>query len=252
MAPSPGHARRDHRPQEIDDEQIGGWGLAPRPVVADAGYGDCTEFRLELEADTLPYVLAVKAATSAYPADAEPVSPPYSGRGRPPVPRYADTPSTLAALARGAGRRALRRVTWRRGARQGPGNPTAAMTSRFLALRVRPANRDTPRGGDGTLPECWLTAAWPPGAPEPTDYWLSNSPSTPRCGNRSGSRRSAGASGTTSASSKTASACTTSKAAATSAGTDTSPSPRWPRRSSPRCATTQKPLCRPDPLRRPP
>jgi SRSO17 transposase len=158
------------------DEQDGGWGLDPRPVIGDAGYGDCTEFRLGLEARALPYVLAVKATTSAHPADAEPMTPPYSGRGRPPVPRYPDAPSTLAALALAAGRRALRRVTWRHGTRNGPGNPTAAMTSRFLALRVRPANREIPRGPDGSLPECWLLAEWPAGAVEPTDYWLSNLP----------------------------------------------------------------------------
>jgi SRSO17 transposase len=163
-------------PQGIGDEQTGGWGLDPRPVVADAGYGDCTEFRRELDARDLPYVLAVKATTSAYPAQAEPVTPPYTGRGRPPVPRYRDAPSTLAALALAAGRRALRRVTWRHGTRRTAGNPTAAMASRFLALRVRPANRDIPRAPDGTLPECWLIAQWPPGASEPTDYWLSTLP----------------------------------------------------------------------------
>ena len=32
------------------EERAGGWGLHRQPVVADAGYGDCTEFRLELEA----------------------------------------------------------------------------------------------------------------------------------------------------------------------------------------------------------
>ena len=158
------------------DEQAGGWGLRRRPVVADAGYGDATEFRLGLEARGLPYVLAVKATTSAYPAEAQPVTRPYRGRGRPPVPRYPDAASTLAALTLAAGRRALRRVTWRHGTRKGPSNPTAAMTSRFLALRVRPANRDIPRAPDGTLPECWLIAEWPPGAAEPTDYWLSSLP----------------------------------------------------------------------------
>ena len=50
------------------------------------------------------------------------------------------------------------------------------MRSRFLALRVRPANRDIPRADDGTLPECWLIAEWPTGKTEPTDYWLSNLP----------------------------------------------------------------------------
>jgi len=158
------------------EERAGGWGLHRQPVVADAGYGDCTEFRLELEARGLPYVVAVKATTSAYPAEAEPVTPPYRGRGRPPVPRYRQNPSTLAALALGAGRRALRRVTWRHGTRKTAGNPTAAMTSRFLALRVRPANRDIPRGADGALPECWLIAEWPAGHAEPTDYWLSTLP----------------------------------------------------------------------------
>jgi SRSO17 transposase len=97
------------------DEQAGGWGLDPRPVVADAGYGDCTEFRRGLDARGLPYVLALKATTSAYPADAEPVTPPDGCSGRPPVPRYRDTPSTLAALALTAGRRARHRVTWRHG-----------------------------------------------------------------------------------------------------------------------------------------
>jgi hypothetical protein len=105
------------------------------------------------------------------------VIPPYGGRGRPPVPRYRDGPSILVALAVAAGRRQLRRVTWRHGSRKGPGNPTAAMTSRFLALRVRPANRDIPRAPDSTLPECCLIAEWPPGAAKSTGYWLSTTAS---------------------------------------------------------------------------
>ena len=158
------------------DEVTGGWGLAGRPVVADAGYGDTTEFRLALDQRGLPYVLAVKGTTSAYPADTVPVTPPDSGRGRPPTPRYRDDPTNLAALALAAGCRALRRATWRHGSRKHARNPTAAMASRFLALRVRPANRDIPRDTDGTLPECWLIAQWPAGKPEPTDYWLSTMP----------------------------------------------------------------------------
>ena len=50
------------------------------------------------------------------------------------------------------------------------------MTSHFLAIRVRPANRDIPRTADRSLPDCWLLAEWPPQAGEPTDYWLSNLP----------------------------------------------------------------------------
>ncbi len=153
-----------------------GWGLPGRTTVADAGYGDITEFRLGLQARGLPYVVAVKPTTSAYPADAVPTTAAYSGRGRPPTPRYRNDPTNLAGLALAAGRGALRRVTWRHGSRKTTHNPTAAMRSRFLALRVRPANREIPRGADGSLPECWLIAEWPPGKPEPTDYWLSNLP----------------------------------------------------------------------------
>ena len=69
-----------------------------------------------------------------------------------------------------------RQVTWRQGTKATKDNPDAAMTSWFLAIRVRPANRDIPRAADGSLPECWLVAEWPPHADEPTDYWLSNLP----------------------------------------------------------------------------
>jgi SRSO17 transposase len=161
---------------EHGTEPTGGWGLAKLPVVSDSGYGDITEFRLGLHERGLGYVVAVKPTTSAYPADAVPTAPTYTGRGRPPLPRYRDEPTNLAGLALAAGRGALRRVTWRHGSRKNAHNPTAAMRSRFLALRVRPANREIPRHPDGGLPECWLIAEWPPGTPEPTDYWLSNLP----------------------------------------------------------------------------
>ena len=154
----------------------GGWGLARLPAVADAGYGDVTGFRLGLQERDLRYVVAVKGTTSAYPVDAVPTAPAYNGRGRPPTPRYRDDPSNLTVLALAAGRDALQPITWRHGSRKDPDNPTAAMRSHFLALRVRPANHDIPRDTDGSLPECWLIAEWPDDKTEPTDYWLSNLP----------------------------------------------------------------------------
>src|SRR3954453_3433347 len=110
------------------------------------------------------------------PTRPAPCAPPYAGRGRPPTPRYRDEPTSLTGLALAAGRRALHQVTWRHGTRKNARNPTAAMRSRFLALRVRPANRDIPCNPDGSLDECWLLVEWPPGESEPTDYWLSNLP----------------------------------------------------------------------------
>lgn len=158
------------------DQMTGPWGLPKLPVTADCAYGDATAFRLGLQERGFTYVLAVTPIASAHPHDAVPAQPPYSGRGRPPKPCYPDRPSNLAKLAKAAGRGACRQVTWRRGTRKSKTNPEATMRSRFLAIRVRPANHEIPRGQDGSLPECWLIAEWPPGEPEPTDYWLSNLP----------------------------------------------------------------------------
>jgi SRSO17 transposase len=160
---------------EMIDELIE-WGRIPPTTVADAGYGDATAFRLSLTERGIDYVVAVKGSTSAFPGDAVPETPPYSGRGRQPAPRYPGPAASCKDLVLAAGRKALRTVTWRRGGKADPTNPTAAMRSRFAALRLRPANRDIPRADDGTLPELWLLAEWPAGADEPTDYWLSTLP----------------------------------------------------------------------------
>jgi SRSO17 transposase len=156
------------------DQMTGEWGLPKLPVVGDSGYGDATEFRLGLEERGFEYVLEVDPTASAYPHDAVPVTPTYSGRGRPPAPGYPSKPVSLRELALAAGRGALRQVTWRHGTKTSADNPNAAMRSRFLAIRVRPANRNIPRHDDGSLPDCWLIAEWPPGEPGPVKYWLSN------------------------------------------------------------------------------
>jgi SRSO17 transposase len=170
-----------HRPKwemalEMIDE-LTDWGRTPVPVVADAGYGELTAFRLGLTERHIPYVVAVKATTTAHPGDAVPTQAPRTpGRGRPPALGYPDKPASLKELARAAGSAATEPVTWRQGTKTSPENPTAAMTSRFLTLRVRPANRDIPRAEGGSLPECWLLVEWPTDTAEPTDYWLSTLP----------------------------------------------------------------------------
>ena len=85
----------------------GGWGVleeitsagGARPVVvADAGYGDNTTFRLELEARGWRYVVAVKGTTSARPHGAVPGTLAYGGMGRPSVPRSRARPLSLRQL----------------------------------------------------------------------------------------------------------------------------------------------------------
>jgi SRSO17 transposase len=166
------------------DELAGqdGWGVAGPVtggggpvVVADAGYGEGPAFRLELDRRGWRYVIAVKGATSARPHDAVPATLAYGGLGRPSVPRYRTAPVSLRQLAIAHADQA-RQVTWRQGTKATKGNPTAAMTSHFVAIRVRPASRRILRTADGSLPECWLLAEWPPEADEPAGYWLSTLP----------------------------------------------------------------------------
>ena len=151
-------------------DELRGWGLVPPVVLGDAAYGDITEFRIGLQERELSYVLDVKGSTSAISEDAVPQQPSYSGAGRPPGARYRPPFATLAELALAAGDAAAEEVCWREGTR-------GSMNSRFLALRVRPANVKLRRADPGgELPVCWLLVEWPTGKDAPSDYWLSNLP----------------------------------------------------------------------------
>jgi len=154
------------------DELIG-WGITPPVIIGDGAYGDTTEFRSGLEQRGLDYLLDVKAGASAYAEQVKPEQPPRRpGRGRPPSVRYRQDPSSLRQLALNAGKKAALSVTWREGTR-------GKMSSRFLALRVRPANIDLRRQAHRTgeeLPLRWLICEWPAKEAEPTKYWLSNLP----------------------------------------------------------------------------
>lgn len=162
----------------------GGWGVleeittagGARPVMAaDIGYGDNALFRQELTARGWQYAVAVKGSTTAHDGGAVPETRPYGGRGQPPKPACPDPPVTLRQLAL-AHATQVQPVTWRQGTKTSKDNPAAAMTSWFLAIRVRPASRHIPRTADRSLPACWLLAEWPPGAEEPCGYWLSTLP----------------------------------------------------------------------------
>ena len=151
-------------------DELRGWGLEPPVVLGDAAYGDVTELRAGLPERGIDYVLDVKGQTSALPESAERERPQGSGRGRPPTARYRRPFDSLAGLARAAGEDACVEVQWREGTK-GP------LASRFLVLRVRPANVKLRRTNpDGELPVCWLLAEWPEGKQAPTDFWLSNLP----------------------------------------------------------------------------
>jgi SRSO17 transposase len=153
-------------------DELAGWGITPPVILSDGAYGDITEFRCGLQERELSYVLDVKGGTSAYLEEVGPERPDWKGKGRPPKPRYRETPCSLKALALAAGEQAAVTISWREGTR-------GKMTSRFLALRVRPANiklRNHANRHGEQLAVCWLICEWPPNENEPTKYWLSDLP----------------------------------------------------------------------------
>lgn len=149
----------------------------PRGVVlADAGYGNNTAFRDGITTLGLVYAVGIQPSTSVWLIDEALRSDSVArrGTGRPPRQRARDEhhqPVSAEALAREIGRTRFRTITWRQGTR-------APLTSRFYALRVRPAHRDYRL--EEFRAEEWLLIEWPGGQSEPTKYWLSTMPaSTP-------------------------------------------------------------------------
>jgi SRSO17 transposase len=164
--------RVHHRPkwQLVLDmlDELGGWGLWPPVLLADCGYGEVGEFRGGLDDRQVPYVVEVRADTSAYPEQVHPTVVPSKGRGRRPRRRYHDQPSSLTELAMAAGQQACVELIWRRGSK-------GLQRGRFLRLRVRPAGvtpRRLARQGGTELPVRWLLVEWPKGKATPVKMLL--------------------------------------------------------------------------------
>jgi SRSO17 transposase len=148
-------------------------GIKADTVLADAGYGNDTDFRDGITEIGFAYAVGINPSTTLWPPGMEPLPPKkWSGRGRPPSAIRRDgeqQPVSAKQLALDLPKKAWRRVTWREGT-------NTELTSRFAAVRVRPAHRDyqrsTPR------PEEWCLIEWPVDEPEPTKYFLSTLPAT--------------------------------------------------------------------------
>lgn len=148
-------------------------GVPEGAVLADAAYGNDHGFRSAITAEGLCYVMGVLSTTSVWPPGALPLAAKeWSGRGRPASRLRRDEthrPVSVKALAMSVQARSFKKVTWREGTNE-------ALSSRFAAVRVRPAHRDE----DRTTPHAalWLLIEWPKGDAEPAKYWLSTLPET--------------------------------------------------------------------------
>jgi SRSO17 transposase len=140
-------------------------------VLADAGYGDETAFRDGITDLGMLYAVGIRPATTVWAPGTAPLPPkPWVGRGIRPTRLRREPghePVAVKALAMALPVDAYGTVTWREGT-------NTQLTSRFAALRVRPAHRDYL--GTEMRPEEWLLIEWPEGETEPTKYFLSTAP----------------------------------------------------------------------------
>ena len=124
-------------------------GVPGEVVLADAAYGDNSEFRSGVRLYGLDYAVGVSSTITVHLVNA-------SGSHR------ADTTSAKN-LARKLKKKAFRRVTWREGT-------SAKLSARFCFRRVKVAHNDgTPLDEREDL---WLVMEWRDGEDEPAKYHL--------------------------------------------------------------------------------
>ena len=113
--------------------------VTPAPVLADAAYGNDSQFREGLTELGLEYVVGVQKSTTVWrPGEAPLPAKRWKGRGRPPTLLRRDKqhqPISVKQLAESLPPSSWENVSWREGTKQ-------RLRSRFAALRVRVAHRD--------------------------------------------------------------------------------------------------------------
>jgi SRSO17 transposase len=153
-------------------DEVKGWGLEGRLVLADSAYGDVFEFRQGLRSRELDYVVQVSGGLMAWTKDPHPSKPPMKRGGKVPRKRfYANDfppPRSLCQIAKDLPSGSWKTVTWREGTK-GP------LTSRFARLVVWMAN-GLVQGKTLQVPGEELLIEWPEGDKAPWKYWLSSLP----------------------------------------------------------------------------
>lgn len=146
-------------------------GLPAGVVLADAAYGNDAKFRGQLTEWKLSYVAGIQSSVTVWkPGEQPKPAPKGKGLGRPRKLLRRDPehqPVSVKDLARSLPKANWKTVEWRQGVK-------TKLSSRFAAVRVRPAHRDYWR--DEPHPEEWLLIEWPKEESEPAKYWLSTLP----------------------------------------------------------------------------
>jgi SRSO17 transposase len=143
------------------------WGVRRHVVLADAGYGEVTEFRDGLDERKLHYVVGIPGEPVVWPPDSEPRIPPKTARKGKAKTRYFDVEHPPISVRALAATLPFHQVSWRQGSR-------GWQSSRFAAVRIRTAHRHANGAPPGD--EQWLLCQWPMDEKAPTKFWFSNLP----------------------------------------------------------------------------
>lgn len=145
-------------------------GVEIKGVAADAGYGDCSEFRDGLAERELRYAVAIQSTIRAFAKPPRFIVPKRGDMGRPPYkPRLAKNspkPKTVQQIADALPPEKWQRLTWRKGSK-------GDMQGEFAAVRVTPSHRWS-KGVQHD--ECWLLCERPIGEEKAAKFYFSNLP----------------------------------------------------------------------------
>jgi SRSO17 transposase len=145
------------------------WGVRRHIMLADAGYGDATEFRNGIEQRGLNYVVAVSGVPTIWRPSVTPSVPNAPKVGRPSSrPKAEEAPVCLSEFARELTAKEFRTVTWREGSK-------GLMRGRFYAARIYSAERHTKKTRP-TLQPIWLIVEDTGEEKRPFKFFFSNMP----------------------------------------------------------------------------
>lgn len=150
---------------DLLDEALG-WGLPPRLVLGDAGFGDATEFRDGLDKRGCPYLVGICGEHLTWPPGSRPHPPKNEGGSGRPRARYTDGRKTPLAISEVGEKFNYRKVTV-------VGSRGATKSGYFAFERVHLAERHTK--GRKPSSELWLIGEWRPAKRE-YRYYVSNLP----------------------------------------------------------------------------
>ena len=150
-------------------DQVRGWGVPSRLVLADAGYGESTEFREGLEKRGLQYAVGVESQVGVWTKPPKIRALENKERGAAPKKwDYGDQrPNTVKDVALKA--KGWKKIRWREGSK-------GWLESRFLAVRVQPSHGSIQ--GHPLHREIWLLVEWPEPEKEPTKYFFCDLPAS--------------------------------------------------------------------------